>query len=198
LLVCAGVIIGGIILDVLVFPLLYRFISNVPKRSDAQVLVVQGWVFNFVVEEAVEEFRRGRYRAVLVTGNNFEAGRTGKKLITKGVPEDRVVVIPYSKKVVNHFTFHEAFSVKDALKRNFSDVTIINVATSSVHSKKTVTAFKKVLGKKVEVGIVATKSNYEKCNHRLMSKGMLRLTARFFIGYVYALLWRAEWVKPAS
>jgi len=195
-LIGVGLSVSGILLYLLVFPLLYRFISSVPKRPDAQILVVQGWVFNFIIEMAVDEFQRGNYRAVIVTGNDIEAVRAGKKLINKGVPVGLVIVVPYNNNVVSQCTFHEAFSVKDELKRNFPEVTVINVVTSSVHSKKTVTAFKKVLGKKVEVGIVANKSIYGKSNHRLMSKGMIRLTARFFIGYVYALLWSPEWVKP--
>ena len=45
----------------------YPFLA-VTERVDADVLVVEGWVHDYAIRSAVEEFRRGSYHKLLTTG----------------------------------------------------------------------------------------------------------------------------------
>lgn len=189
------IVVCGIVIDLIIFPLVDRFLRSVPKNEQAQILVVQGWIFDTMIDQAVVEINRGNYRSVVVSGSSSATELTKAKLLAGGVDSSTVFTAPYSKKTKRDHTFNEAMYVKRLLESQFSDVYSINIATGSPHSKKSVTIFRRVLGKKYTVGIVACKPNHYDYDHVWKSRHGMYNTTRFFIGYLYALVWRLEWIK---
>ncbi|NLW30543.1 MAG: DUF218 domain-containing protein [Fibrobacter sp.] len=189
------IVASGIMIDLIVFPLIFRFLRSVPKIEHAEILVVQGWVFDTMVDQTVAEINRGNYRAIVVSGNGSMTERTKKRLLARGVDSSMVFTAPYSKKTKRDHTFNEALYVKKLLETQFPDLFSINIATGYPHSKKSVTIFRRVLGKKYTVGIVACKPNHYDSDHIWKSPHGMYNTFRFFIGYLYALVWPLEWIK---
>jgi hypothetical protein len=50
---------------------IYAFLS-VTQRVDASVLVVEGWVHEYAIRAALDEFRRNSYKRVFTTGGPVE------------------------------------------------------------------------------------------------------------------------------
>lgn len=192
---CSIVIIfGGVVVDFLVLPWMYHFMGNVKRYDNAEILVVQGWIFDTMVDQTVQDIKRGNYQAIVVSGQHSSTAWTKKRLVNRGVDESIVFEAPYSKKTKKDHTFNEAIYIKKMLDAHFPNVTSVNIATGAVHSKKSVTIFRKVLGNKFNVGIVACKPNHYDADHIWKSRHGIYNTTRFFIGYLYALVWRVEWV----
>jgi len=56
-----------LLIGVLVLKGVYPFLA-ITHRVDANTLVVEGWIHDYAIREAVEEFRRGSYHQILTTG----------------------------------------------------------------------------------------------------------------------------------
>lgn len=189
------IVIGGVVIDFVVFPVTSRFLSTVPRNDEAVLLVVQGWIFDSMIEQVAADFNRGNYHSIIVSGSSMMTHVTKKRLVVQGIDSSIIFLAPYSKKTEKDYTFNEALYVRKLLDTQFPAVTSINVATGSMHSKKSVTVFRKVLGNKFNVGIVACKPNHYDYDHIWKSRHGMYNTVRFFIGYLYALVWRVEWIK---
>src|SRR5437870_9199521 len=83
----------------------YPFLATT-HRVDADVLVVEGWVHQYAIRVAVEEFRRSSYQRVFATGGPVEgtggytndyqtSASVGADLLTKsGLPGEFVQMVP--------------------------------------------------------------------------------------------------------
>lgn len=174
-----------------IIPMLHRFLSK-SKPVAANVLVMQGWIFDTMVDQAVAEINRGNYTKIIVTGSGHVVQSGRKKLFDRGVGAQKIEIAPFYAKKNSHRTFREAHSLKKFLQQHYPDVRSINVVTSSVHGKKTYTIFKKVLGDSINIGIITCRSNFYNQDRLWMSPLGVKVTLKFFIGYVYGLLWNSE------
>src|SRR5258708_7863158 len=71
------------------------------QRVDADVLVVEGWIYDYMMAPSAAEFRRGGYTLLLTSGLVFDpatgdsfAARTAARLETQGVPRATLVPCP--------------------------------------------------------------------------------------------------------
>src|ERR1700747_799558 len=60
-----------VLISVLVFRSVYPFLA-ITHRVDADVLVVEGWIHEYAIRAAVDEFRSGSYERVFTTGGPVE------------------------------------------------------------------------------------------------------------------------------
>lgn len=191
-------IIAVFIFDIIVFPLIFWFLRTVPECDNAEILVVQGWMcmFDTMLVQTEEEIKkRNNYKAIIISGHRFSAQCTRKILKEKGVDDKVLVMAPYPDEIKQNHTFNEAIFVKKELDRLFPNVTSLNVSTAWPHGRKSVTVFRKVFGKKTRVGIVACKPDHYDADHIWKSPHGIYNTIRFFVGYLYALIWHVEWVE---
>jgi uncharacterized SAM-binding protein YcdF (DUF218 family) len=142
----------------------YPFLA-VTHRVDANVLVVEGWVHEYAIRAAVEEFRSNRYERVFATGGPVEGtGRyindyqtsasVGADLLTKnGLPKEYVQMVP-SRVMDRDRTYGSAVALRNWFHENNMPVPDINVVTEDLHARRTRLLFQKALGHDV-VGIIA-------------------------------------------
>src|SRR4029453_1009615 len=96
----------GVILAFFAFLLrVYPFLA-VTHRVDTNVLVVEGWIHEYAIRAAVEEFRSKSYQRVFTTGGPVEgaggyindyntAASVGADLLRKnGLPNESVQMVP--------------------------------------------------------------------------------------------------------
>lgn len=180
LITCLYIVVGAVVIDLIAFPLINRFLRSVPKNENAEILVVQGWIFDTMVDQTVAEINRGNYRSIIVSGSGYMAEMTKARLVARGVDSSMVFSAPYSEKTKRDHTFNEARYVKKLLETKFPGVYSINIATGSSHSKKSVTIFRRVLGMQYIIGIVACKPNHYDYDHVWKSRHGMYNTFRFF------------------
>jgi len=180
---------------------LYPFLA-VTSRIKADVLVVEGWVTDYAVEQAFTEFKSGSYRQIFTTGgpvekgfylaeyNNFGAiaAATLKKL---GVQPEKVTVVP-TPDVIKNRTHASAIALRQWLANSNLPIKSMNLLTSDAHARRSWLIFQQVLAPKIKVGIIAAKPvNYNPNKWWTSSEGV-RTVISEIIAYIYALFvnWR--------
>ncbi|MBD0264402.1 MAG: YdcF family protein [Tolypothrix sp. Co-bin9] len=180
---------------------LYPFLA-VTSPIKADVLVVEGWVTDYGLEQAFTEFKSGSYRQIFTTGgpvekgfylaeyNNFAAiaAATLKKL---GVQPEKVTVVP-TPDVIKDRTHASAIALRQWLANSNLPINSMNLLTSDAHARRSWLIFQQVLAPKIKVGIIAAKPvNYNPNKWWTSSEGV-RTVISETIAYIYALFvnWR--------
>lgn len=167
---------------------------------DANVLVVEGWVWDSAaMREAAQEFNRGGYDTVVSVGILSSARESGlmqgnsAELAAKRLKEfgldDRVIKVLAVSNVNQHRTYASALAVKHWLADKKTQVVGINVFTLGAHARKSLVLFKRAFGQSVSVGVIAgTEDSYAPDRWWLSVRGIYTVL-RKTIGYLYAEWW---------
>jgi len=173
----------------------------VTHRTNADVLVVEGWIQRYAMQKAVEEFKSGRYRRIFTTGgpengsggyvNDYQTSASvGAEILTKkfGIPADVVQMVP-SHVIGRDRTYSSAIALRDWFHQHNVRVQSINVVTEGTHARRTRLLFEKALGSNVAVGVIAVPSpdfdarhwwRYSEGVEEVVTEGVAYLYAKFF------------------
>jgi hypothetical protein len=143
----------------------YPFLA-ITHRVDADVLVVEGWIHESAIRAAVDEFRNGSYERVFTTGGPFEgtggytndyntsASVAADLLVKNGVADGSVQMVP-SRVMDRDRTYASAVALRNWFRDHNMAVSGIDVVTEDLHARRTRLLFRKALGDKVAVGVIA-------------------------------------------
>jgi uncharacterized SAM-binding protein YcdF (DUF218 family) len=174
----------------------YPFLTTT-HRVDAEVLVVEGWVHEFAIRAAVEEFQRGSYQRVLTTGgpvqgsghyiNDYQtAASVGADLLRKnGLPNESLQMVP--SRVMDHDrTYGSAVALRKWFHEHNRPVPGSNVVTEDLHARRTRLLFQKALGHDVAVGMISVPNpDYDARHWWRYSEGVKDVIAEA-VAYSYA------------
>jgi uncharacterized SAM-binding protein YcdF (DUF218 family) len=144
---------------------IYPFLA-VTHRVNADVLVVEGWVHNYAIDAALDEFQSGRYRQVFVTGgpvtgtggyiNDFQTSASvgADRLRKAGLAEEFLQMVP-SREMNRDRTYSSATALRDWLREHQTPVKRIHVLTEHTHARRTRLLYSKAFGSDVQVGVIA-------------------------------------------
>jgi uncharacterized SAM-binding protein YcdF (DUF218 family) len=196
---------GWITLSLLTFATVLLILLNLQPflaetdRVNAKVLVVEGWIHEFAIRGAVEEFKRGSYDQVLTTGgpvtgrghyiNDYQTSASvGADLLKgAGVPPELVQMVP-SRAMDRDRTFGSAIALRDWFRSHNMTAHSVNIVTENAHARRTRFLFEKALGKDVAVGIIAVPNpDYDKSRWWLYSEGVKDIGSEA-LAYVYVRL----------
>ncbi|MEM7554568.1 MAG: ElyC/SanA/YdcF family protein [Cyanobacteria bacterium P01_A01_bin.84] len=169
----------------------------------ADVLVVEGWMSDYGIKAALNEFKAGSYRQIVTTGipvkkgyylaeyNNFAeiAAATLKKM---GLEEENITIVP-SPEVKKDRTYASAIAFRQWLENTDIQPQAINIVSESTHARRSWFLYKKVLESKMKAGIISIPSqSYNPQKWWKYSAGV-RSVINETIAYLYALIfsWRA-------
>ena len=143
----------------------------VTQRVDADVLVVEGWIPEYMLPPAVVEFHQGKYTLFLVSGLENDpkedqarslpdATRAAYRLEQLGVPHGALV--PCRAPFANWLrTSKTARAVRDKINELGFKPKGINVITAGPHARETWVAYRHIFGDEMPVGIISMpKNNY--------------------------------------
>jgi uncharacterized SAM-binding protein YcdF (DUF218 family) len=181
---------------------IYPFLA-VTHRVDAHVLVVEGWVHEYAIRTAVEEFKTGSYQLIFTTGGpvegtgsytndyNTAASVGAGRLKAAGTPDNLVQMVP-SRVMSRDRTYSSATALRDWFREHRLSVRGINVVTENVHARRTRLLFQEAFGDSVLVGIIAVPHpDYDAKHWWLYSEGVREVIGET-IAYVYArFLWQS-------
>lgn len=164
----------------------------------AELLVVEGWAPDFVLEEAAIEFERGRYRRLYVTGGPIEHGGalSGYKsyaelgaaiLVKMGVTGSVIEAVP-APSVRRDRTYASAQALRSHLHQQGTSIKGINLMSVGMHSRRSQLLFQKAFDGEVRVGIIAIEDRDSYGKHWWKFSNGVRSVANELFAYIYALL----------
>lgn len=147
----------------------YGFLAvNDPLPGD--ILVIEGWSPDHIIEGAVDEYRKSHYERICLTGGPIEFGNAMREhktyaeyakafCLKLGVPAEVLHTIP-ALPVERDRSYAEAVAFRQWLRDHDAMDAKINIAGNGPHSRRTRLVYAKALGPKVRIGI----SNIEERN----------------------------------
>jgi len=170
-----------------------RFLAVPTQRVEANVLVVEGWIWDYAMESAAEEFKHGGY-TLLATSGMPNSPQSGQHQITTadaavarlqqlGIPLSQIIACPASYTAWNR-TASSARAVRDKLLHEGVPLKGINVITVGTHARKTILAYRRIMGSKVEVGIITVPSQNFDSERWWTSRVGIYATSKNTIGWL--------------
>ncbi|WP_392534815.1 ElyC/SanA/YdcF family protein [Nostoc sp. C117] len=172
-----------------------------PIKS-AEILLVEGWMPDFAIEEALTEFQKGSYRQIITTGGSIEKGTylseyknfaeisaaTFKKL---GLEPEKVIAVP-TPTVVKDRSYASAVEFHRWLCNSNLKVKSINLFSLDAHTRRSWLIFKKLLNPDIQVGAIAAKTYEYDAKKWWSSSQGVRTILDEAIAYIYArfLSWK--------
>jgi uncharacterized SAM-binding protein YcdF (DUF218 family) len=169
-------------------------------RVNSNILVVEGWIHEYAIRDAVEEFTRGSYQRVFTTGgpiigsghyiNDYHTSASvgADQLKKLGVPSQVVQMVP-SRVMNRDRTYASAVALREWFREHDMTVNSLNVLTEDTHARRTHLLFEKALGKNVTIGVIAVPNpdydarrwwKYSEGVKDVVSEGIAYLYARLF------------------
>jgi len=167
------------------------------RRTDTKILVVEGWIRQFALKQAVAEIQAGHYQKIFTTGGpiagtdgatndfNTSASVGAEWLIRAGAPAELVQMVP-SHVTGRDRTYSSALALREWFRTNNVAVTNFNLLSEDVHSRRSWLLFQEAFGKTPDIGIIAVQNpDYEPGRWWRYSEGVREILAES-IAYVYA------------
>jgi hypothetical protein len=167
----------------------------VTRPVAAEVLIIEGWIPDYALDEAVEEIRAKDYRRVLTCGGitkdgwrkvpkytaaDWAAERLTRRGITNGL-----FAVPCRVEAGDR-TYQSALAVRRWFATNAPAAAAVNVVTLGPHGRRTRLLFEKGLGGGVKVGIIALRDRDYDPGRWWQSSDGVRQVVGEMIAYVYA------------
>jgi uncharacterized SAM-binding protein YcdF (DUF218 family) len=166
-----------------------------PVRAD--VLVIEGWLPDYAIEAGADLFRRPQYQQVYVTGGPLEkathlagfetyAASGTAVLIAAGLPSDVVVPVASTERYRNR-TYATAVALRDHMAASGAQLRSIDIVTLGTHARRSRLCFRRALGSRVRVGVIAIPSrDYEPARWWRYSQGVKSVVTELLaLGYAW-------------
>ena len=175
-----------------------------PEGDGARTLVVEGWLDQDELAQAVAAFRRGRYERVLTTGGPIEtwsdaggrrsyALRAAEYLRTHGLANDVPLIALPAPASQQDRTYLSAVMVRDWAQRAGVALEAIDLVSAGVHARRSRLLYRMVLGENVEVGVFAVRPTQVDAEHWWTSSAGAKST----LGETLSLGWTKCCFWPA-
>ena len=169
---------------------------SVNDRVGGDLLVLEGWVPDHVVHAAIDEFRRGGYRQLLVTGGGIERGERLSEwktyaqlgqasLIRMGFPPEKISAV-VGPQVDRDRTFNCALQLREWFLQHGGFPPVVQVISIGPHCRRTRLMFEVGLGPKTHVGILAVPDPAYPQRHWWINSSGFREVIAESVAYIYA------------
>ncbi len=176
------------------FRSLYGVLSPV-EREQSKVLVLEGFVNDYVLQDAIREFKDNGDTLLVITGAPLEYGAllsqyrntatiAAMSMIKLGFDSTKLVILT-TDDLRNERTYNAALKLKQWLATQRPGIRAVNLMTMSVHGGRSRLLFRKALGDSVKVGIISVPNFYFGPGTWWKSSKGFRETMNEAIGYFY-------------
>ncbi len=170
--------------------------SNKPVKSE--ILVVEGWLPDYALQQVMQKFKAGNYKQIITTGGPLSRGSYLKEykdhahlakatLVAMGMDEEDVIAVAASG-VKRDRTYHSALALKKWMNEYNVHPDNFNIASLGPHTRRSAMLFQKVFGDAIRIGSIAIDpADYDPKKWYASSEGA-RSTINELIAYIYAFL----------
>ena len=174
---------------------IYPFLA-VDSPVNSEILVVEGWLPDYALEQAMNEFNENNYSLLITTGGPLlkgyhlseyktEAELAASSLIELGFDEKKVIAVP-APDVIKDRTYSSACALKKWISNSNQNIKAINLFSLGAHSRRSWILFQKALGDSIVVGIISTENLSYDPEHWWKSSDGVRTVLGEMIAYIYA------------
>ena len=193
-----GWLLGAILIITVLFGIganLYPFLApNKPPHEG--LFVVEGWIHDFALDEAVRIYHAGNYSKIICTGVPIETGSyiqqfksypemTTARLIELGIDESDIIT-SISEETKKDRTYVAATAMRTHLMAYNIVETNVHLVTTGPHGRRSRLLFQKVLGKNYNVGVTCLDDSGYDPEHWYAYSDGVRSVIGELIAYVYA------------
>ena len=183
---------------------IYSCLSPV-HREKTDVLVLEGFVSDYVFEDAIREFHKGHYSLLVTTGTPIEQGgllaqykntaRLAAESLKKLGFDSSCLAVVETDEIMHDRTYNSGVKFRQWLKANRPEVRAVNLMTLSVHGARSRVLFQEAMGDSVKVGIISLPNMYYGPYDWWHSSKGFRETLNEAIGYFYVRLFFRPYKK---
>ena len=188
----------------------YLAVTEPARGADgngARVLIVEGWMDDRELDQAVALFRHGRYERIVTTGGPIEtwvgmpvpwnnyADRGARYLAAHGLADVTIDAVPAPASTQDR-TFFSAVVVRDWAARQRIRLDAVDLLSVGVHARRSRMMFRAAFGPGVEVGVIAARPSF----HDPQRWWKTSLGTKLVLGESISLVWTAccFWPPPAG
>lgn len=175
---------------------LYGFLSP-QKEVASKILVVEGWISDYALQESLDIFYADSYDYIITTGGPLTTGYVlmgyestaeiaKATLLKMGGPTDKIIAVNRDL-VWRERTFSTAMELRHFLKNEMPTIKSINLISMGAHSRRSWLLFKKALPE-MQVGIITIDDRLFDTKHWWNSSKGFRTVLTESLGYFYVLL----------
>ncbi len=143
----------------------YTFLAVQRPLVRADTLVVEGWLSDRELDQAIAAFRRGHYRRVVTTGGPLDwwgerppwktfADRAADYLQRHGLAGVTIVPVPAPRSAQER-TFLSAVMVRDWARAAGADLRAFDLYSAGTHARRSRKLYRMAFGPGVDIGVMA-------------------------------------------
>lgn len=178
---------------------IYSFLAPVAP-IDAEALVVEGWIDDDGIKDAIAHFQQQNYQILITTGTPLGRGSylseyknfaqlSAATAVKLGFDENKIAMVS-TPSVERDRTLASAIAVKQWLQQNKPQITAINVYSKGVHGRRSWLLYREAFNPEMKVGIIShTPVSYNAQSWWKSSEGA-RETISEAIAYIYVKFFR--------
>jgi len=168
------------------------------KPPQKGLMVIEGWIHDTALDEAIARFQEGDYSKIACTGVPFEIGSylfdfkshpemTAMRLIKQGIDPEKII-ISVGDDVKKDRTYMAATALKKSLRDQNIAETDLHLITTGPHGRRSLILFKKALGPQYTIGVTCLPPpSYDPADWYTCSEGV-RYVINELLAYGYAKL----------
>ncbi len=202
---CRRLTFSGWLVLLLLLILIYRlWLGNVCSWLSlnhpikAKTLVVEGWIEDYALKNAVDFYERNGYKHLIVTGipitqwydyMEFKNTAAGAEAVIKGDGfKDSIYQAVIPRSVVINRTYNTAVATRILFEKHPGWGKAFNIYSVGVHSRRTHLMFERAFGDEYKIGIIAdTDRTFDPKHWWKSSKGFRNVSNEFVaFSYVWA------------
>ena len=180
---------------IICFHFIHPFLA-LNSRVDGDIMVVEGWLPYYALEEAVEDFQDGSYKLLVTTGGPLPQGsylaeygtvaELAAATITKiGFDTNKLVPIP-TPTVDRDRTYASAIELNKWLDNANMNIESLDIYSFGPHSRRSWLLFQYVFDPDIAVGIVAIENRSYNSRKWWKTSSGVRIVLSEVIAYFYA------------
>jgi hypothetical protein len=174
---------------------LYPFLAPSAKPHHG-LMVVEGWIHDFALDEAVAIYRAGDYTKLICTGVPVEVGSyiqdyksypemTAARLRKLGV-DPAEIVLAIAEDSRRDRTYAAAVALREAIMAYSIEGTDLHLVTTGPHGRRSRMLFQKALGNDYTIGVTCIEEYaYDQGDWYMCSAGVRDVVGEF-IAFTYA------------
>lgn len=174
---------------------IYSFLAP-NQKVEAKIIVIEGWLNDYALEESLEIFRKGNYEHMIITGGPLNTGYvimnykstadvSFQTFLEYGASADSMTAVN-RELVWRDRTYHTALELKKFLSEYYPENSSFNLVSLGAHSRRSWILFQKALPN-YNIGIISINDRLYDHHYWWKNSKGFRSVVTEGIGYFYVL-----------